>query len=108
MTQKEMFIHIMEALADDAEVVEFCQHKLDILNKPRPKKVNEEAIDFAKAVATFLSDNDDRGYTCGEIAKVMDESVGRVSAALRRLVAEDTVEAVQPVKKSGKVTYSIA
>lgn len=107
-TQKEMFLHIMETMADDTEVVEFCQHKLDILGKPRPKKVNQEAIDFAKAVATFLSDDDSKAFTCGQIAEALGESTGRVSAALRRLVGEETVVAVQSVKKSGKTTYVLA
>lgn len=107
-TQKEMFLHIMETLSDDAEVVEFCQRKLDSLSKPRPKKVNQEAVDFAKAVATFLSDDGSKAFACGQIAAALGESTGRVSAALRRLAAEETVVAVPPIKKSGKVTYTLA
>lgn len=106
-TQKEMFAHIMEAMADDVEVVEFCEHKIELLSKPRKKVVNTEAIEFAKAVATYLSECD-IPKTCSEIAEEMECSTPKASAALKRLVAEDLVIDIAPAKKSGRKTYVIA
>lgn len=106
-TQKEMFAHIMEAMLEDAEVVEFCQHKLAQLSKPRKKAVNAEAEDFSKAVATYLADME-CPKTCTEVAEAMECSTPKASAALKRLVNEDTVIEIEPIKKSGKKTYVIA
>lgn len=106
-TQKEMFIHIMKTLADDAEVVEFCEHKIAQLSKPRKKVVNQEAIDFAKAVATFLADME-CPKTCTEVAEAMECSTSKASAALKRLVNSELVIEIEPAKKSGKKTYVIA
>lgn len=107
MTQKEMFAHIMEAMADDAAVVEFCERKIEQLSKPRKKTVNQDAIDFAKAVATFLADAD-CPKTCSEVATAMECSTSKASAALKRLVEEDLAIDIEPVKKSGRKTYVIA
>lgn len=107
MTQKEMFAHIAEVMADDAEVVEFCEHKIAQLSKPRKKTVNTEAIEFAKAVATYLAECE-VPKTCSEVAEEMECSTPKASAALKRLVEEELVIDIAPAKKSGRKTYVIA
>lgn len=105
-TQKELFVHIMEAMNDDAEIVEFCEKKIAQLGRKKPYK-NPEAEDFAKAVATFLSEHE-TPKTCSDVAEGMSCSTSKASAALRRLVNEDVVIEIEPTKKSGRKTYVIA
>lgn len=132
MTQKEMFAHIAEALADDAAVVEFCNKKIEQLenrkNTPRKPRFNAEANLFAIKVIDFLTDADEP-MTNAEIREGMSQELGytvsaqKVAAALRKIEAgtvmtvdeegtpvtpiEVSFEAVPGEKKSDPRRFSI-
>lgn len=105
-TQKELFERIMETMNEDAEVVEFCEKKLEQLSRKKPY-VNPEAEEFAKAVATYLSENE-VPKTCSEIGEAMECSTNKAAAAVKRLLKEEIIIEIEPAKKSGRKTYVIA
>ena len=106
-TRKELFERIIEVMADDPEVVEMAEKYIAQLTKPRKKTENKEAAAFRAAVATWLSEHEG-AYTNAELTEAMGVSAQKMSAALRRLVADDVVIRVEPEDKKGKPTFTIA
>jgi DNA-binding transcriptional ArsR family regulator len=95
MTQKEMFAHIAEVMADDAQVVEFCEKKIEQLNnKKSSKRVNKEAEATRAAIATYMAENGDT-FTASDIATGMDMSVRVVSSNLTAMKKAGIVEVVE-------------
>lgn len=91
MPQKEFFAKIAEDYAGtDPEVVAFAEHKLELLNKPRTRKVNQAAVDFAAKVyeemQTYVEPRTNK-----ELAAEFEVSPQKMAAALRRLVGEAKV-----------------
>ena len=107
MTRKEMFELIAATMADNAEVVAMCEKYIEQLSKPRKKKENYEAIEFAAGVATWLSEHEGT-FTNKELAAAFEVSSQKMSAALKRLVAEGTVNRIEPEKASGTATFELA
>lgn len=106
-TRKELFERIIEVMADDPEVVEMAEKYITQLTKPRKKTENKEAAAFRAAVATWLSEHEG-AYTNAEMAEAMGVSAQKMSAALRRLVADDVVIRVEPEDKKGKPAFTLA
>lgn len=106
-TRKELFERIIEVMADDPEVVEMAEKYIAQLTKPRKKTENKEAAAFRAAVATWLSEHEG-AYTNAEMAEAMGVSAQKMSAALRRLVADDVVIRVEPEDKKGKPAFTLA
>ena len=116
MTQKEMFATIMELCSDHEDVVAFCEKKIEQLSKPRKRKENTAAIEFANDLFEVVSKLDG-GFTAGEateaynaeIAETGDEpvKVQKVSAALRRLLADERVTREKPEDAKSYI-YSVA
>lgn len=106
-TRKELFERIIDAMADDPEVVEMAEKYIAQLTKPRKKTENKEAAEFRASVATWLSEHEG-AYTNAELTEAMGVSAQKMSAALRRLVADDVVIRVEPEDKKGKPTFTIA
>lgn len=100
ITQKEMFAHIMDVCADHPEIVEFCESRLAILNKPRKTKANTESIAFAESVLEALKTKAEP-VTNKDMATEFEVSSQKMSAALRRLVKEGA--AVRHEGKGSKV-----
>lgn len=107
VTRKELFERIIDAMADDPEVVEMAEKYIAQLTKPRKKTENKEAAEFRAAVATWLSEHEG-AYTNAELTEAMGVSAQKMSAALRYLVANDVVIRVEPEDKKGKPTFTIA
>lgn len=105
-TRKELFKRIIEVMADDPEVVEMAEKYIAQLTKPRKKTENKEAAAFRAAVATWLSEHEG-AYTNAELTEAMGVSAQKMSAALRRLVADDVVIRVEPEDKKGKPTFTM-
>lgn len=97
MTQKECYARIMEVMADDPEIVEFCEHKIAQLSKPKSRKVNPEAAAFRESVAVHLAEVDEP-MTNKALAEVMDVSSQKMSAALRALVKEGIIVRIEEGK----------
>ena len=115
-TQKQMYERIMSAMAEDKEVVAFCEKKLEQLANKTAKssgKKSEEQETFLDLVRDVLAEcGDVRGMQCGAIAKDerivefkwadgKETSPQRVSAMLKKLV--DCGDVVKTIDK--KVTY---
>lgn len=77
------------------------------LSKPRKKKENYEAIEFAAGVATWMSEHEG-AFTNKELAAAFEVSPQKMSAALRRLVEEGTVVRVEGERKSDPATFELA
>ena len=105
-TRKELFERIINVMADDPEVVEMAEKYIAQLTKPRKKTENKEAAAFRAAVVTWLSEHEG-AYTNAELTEAFGVSAQKMSAALRRLVADDIVIRMEPEDKKGKPTFTI-
>lgn len=130
MTQKDMYNHIAEVMADEPMVVEFCEKKVKQIearaDKPRKPRINREAHEFAVEVAEFLKGKEP--MTNKEITEALNEQREvavkgqKVAAALRKLVNgealiadgddmvpyEVTVTRHEPEKASDSAKFSVA
>ena len=111
VTQKDLYNRIKDVMADDFEVVEFCEKKIAQLEKnaarPRKTKVNQEVIDFRNNVLDALATKDSP-VTNKELAAEFGVSAQKMSAALRVLVADGKVHRIEGEKKSAPATFEIA
>jgi hypothetical protein len=113
MTKKEMFAHIATVNASDAEIVDFCNHQIELLENrkstsgsSKKDKENEALMDEVYDVIT--SDEFSEGGTATEIMNASETlsalSNQKVSALLRKMVDKGQVEK----KKEGKKTLWVA
>lgn len=104
MTQVEMYNHIKEVCGTDEAIVEFCDKKIEQLEKrknaPRKPRYNVEAIAFAADVAEVLAAADGP-MTNKEILAAMEENrpedvppytPQKVAAALRKIEKGEVVD----------------
>jgi len=111
MTKKEMFAEIKNRVADDAEMVAFLDHEIELLSKKRSSvnsKAKAEADARAEKVYNALSEMDKPVTVTELIALTSDEEVAgytnqRVSALIRKLGDKVVKEVVK-----GKSYFSIA
>lgn len=114
-TRKELFELAKTAVEGDitltdaqAEVlVEMFDKYIAQLSKPRKKTENKEAAEFRASVATWLSEHEG-AYTNAELTAAMGVSAQKMSAALRRLAADDVVIRIEGEGKNDKATFTIA
>lgn len=110
-TQKDLYARIADLLADDTEIVEFCEKKIAQLERaaarPRKAKVNQEVVDFREDVFTALVEKD-APVTNKEMAAEFGVSAQKMSAALRFLVKEGRVTRIEGEKKSAPATFVVA
>ena len=98
MTKRESFVAIANLLADNAEIVEFCNHEIALLDarKGRAKtptkaqKANEEV----KIVIADVLDGAEEGMRVSDL--IADERLAsfssqKVSALLRQMIEEGLV-----------------
>ena len=98
MTKREMYENIKVMLADNEEVVAFCDNEIALIekrkarksSKPTAKQVENEAL--KEKIAEIL-DSLDTPVTATEIKDELDSSlaVQRVSALLSQMVKAETV-----------------
>jgi len=110
-TQKDLYARIATALADDPEIVTFCEKKIAQIERnaarPRKTKVNQEVIDFREDVFNALAGKADP-VTNKDMAAEFGVSAQKMSAALRFLVKEGRVVRIEGEKKSAPATFAIA
>lgn len=110
-TQKDLYARIADLLADDTEIVEFCEKKIAQLERaaarPRKAKVNQEVVDFREGVFAALVEKD-APVTNKEMAAEFGVSAQKMSAALRFLVKEGRVTRIEGEKKSAPATFVVA
>lgn len=109
ITQKQIYQHIAEVMADDDMVVEFCEKKIAQLNKRRTavRKPNPEVQERRDNVQAYL-EGIDGAATVKDIADALGYSSSQVSGAMRGLVNAGVVEVVEPEQKSKPKGYKIA
>ena len=107
VTRKVLFERVKEVMADDVEVVEMCEKYIEQLSKPRKTRVNQEAIDFANAVATHLAEAEGPKLN-KELAAEMEVSPQKMAAALKRLVEQETVIRIDGEKAKDAPTFVLA
>ena len=110
-TQKDLYARIIAAMADDSEIVAFCEKKIAQIEKnaarPRKTKVNQEVIDFREDVYNTLAHKDEP-VTNKDMAAEFGVSAQKMSAALRFLVKEGRVTRTEGEKKSAPATFAVA
>lgn len=108
MTQKQMYAFIAEQMADHAEVVAFCEKKIEQLDKPRkPRKTDEAVVARREAALAVLKDAD--GPMAGSaVAEVAGMTPGQATAALRYLVDNGIAVKFQGEKSKDPMTYALA
>lgn len=110
-TQKDLYARIIAAMADDPEIVAFCEKKIAQIEKnaarPRKTKVNQEVIDFREDVYNTLAHKDEP-VTNKDMAAEFGVSAQKMSAALRFLVKEGRVTRIEGEKKSAPATFAVA
>lgn len=109
ITQKQMFAMIAEKCADDAQIVEFCEKKIEQLKnrKKTPRKANPEVQERRDAITNYLS-GIEGVQTVKEIADALGFSSPQVTGALRGLVNTGVVLVNEPEQKSKPKTYQIS
>lgn len=96
MTKKEMFANIATLLADNAEVVDFCNHEIEILSRKRgsskPTKTQIENEGIKAEILNVLA-GAEAPMTVGEIVKALDGDYTsqKISALCRQLVLAEAV-----------------
>ncbi len=111
MTKKEMFAEIRTRVADNAEMVAFIDHEIELLSKKRTSvnsKAKAEADARAEKVYNALAEMDKPVTVTELIALTSDEEVAgytnqRVSALIRKL-GDKVVKTVE----KGKSYFSVA
>ena len=108
MTKKEMFALIATLNADNAEIVEFCNHEIELIDKrsshKTPTKVQKENEALMNVIEEALLAMNEKTTVTNLIATtetLKDYSNQKISALLRKMV-----EAGKAVKTmEGKKTY---
>lgn len=104
MTKREMFAAIRKRVLDNAEMVEFIDHEIELLSHKRssakPTKTQRENETIKEQIMSILSED---GMTATEIMNALEGEfkVQKISALLRQLVLEG--KAVKDIV--GKVSY---
>ena len=91
ITKVQMFGMIKEAVADNADMVAFIDHEIELLqNKAnKPKKVKEEDVAIRNEVLACLTDEPVTVSQLQKKSDVLSElSNQKVTAILRKLIAE--------------------
>ena len=106
ITKRQRFEQIKAIVADNPELVAFCDHELELLakknsgeKKPTANQIVNEGI--KGDISAILADNGGL-MTVTDIQKSLgaDFSNQRVSALLRQMIADGTVERVEDKRKA--------
>ena len=104
MTKKEMFTEIANLLSAREDIVEFCNHEIELLSRKRtstkPTKTQRENAVIKEQIVSVLTDEP---MTIGEINPAMgtEYSTQKLSALLRQLC----LEGIAVKDTVGKVPY---
>lgn len=107
MTKKEMYVNIATLLADNEEVVDFCQHQIDLLDARKAStglsKTQKENLEILETIKASLAEIG-KGVTVTDLINLSPALHGlinqKVSALLRKLMADGKVEKTVEGKKA--------
>lgn len=96
MTKREMFTAIMEKVQDNADMVAFLEHEIELVSRKRTgsSKPTKRQTENEGIKARILEIVSDEGMTAGEVVAALDiegMTNQRVSALLRQLVLAEQV-----------------
>lgn len=107
MTKVEMFNAIKGLVADNAEMVEFIDHEIELVEKRNARKstgltkTQKENVEIKARIVDALKESD--GLTATAVAETVGISLAKATALLTQLVKANEVERV----KNGKaVTFN--
>lgn len=111
-TSRDLYTRIASVMANDAEVVAFCNKKIDAMDtrnekrknaEKKPTKAQVEALALRPSIVAVLGET---GVTVKTIADAIGiEAYQKVTPILRALVEEGVVVST---KEKGKVLYALA
>lgn len=107
ITKREMFAKIREVVINDADMVSFIDHEIELLNKKasakKPTKAQKENLALMDKVVEVLA-KFPNGATASEVLNASAEFDGmsnqKISALLKKCVEVGTVEKKTDKKKS--------
>ena len=96
VTKKEMFNRIMVAMAENEEIVAFCQHEIELLEKKANKSGNskqKQENEGIKAEIVAILEGAEKAMTVGQLMVALGNrfSNQKVTALVSALVKEETV-----------------
>ena len=109
MTKREMLNKIAQVCANDAEIVAFCGHEIDLLDKKKnyksnkPSKVQVANAEIADKLVAFIEENG--VVTCGQVETMFGISNQKASAILNR---SGKFVKVTEAKGKAKATFGLA
>jgi hypothetical protein len=117
MTEKELYGVIMGTMADNADVVEFCQKKIAQLEKKsankKAKALSEQEVELMANVQTLITDLK-VGMTVTDIVNKVEVPAGmerpstpKVTSILKKLGATKTVVKGRPYFKISTVEVAV-
>lgn len=108
-TQREMYNYIAELLADNEEVVAFCEKKIAQIDsrKTAPRKVDPVVQERRDAIVGLLG-GQENPMTVKDIADNLGYTSPQVTGAIRGLINTGQVEVVLPEKKSDSKMYKLS
>ena len=108
MTKREMLNKIAQVCANDAEIVAFCGHEIELLDKKKnyksdkPTKAQVANAELADKVAEYVAEKG--SVTCAEVEEAFGLSNQKASAILNR--SGKFVKT--PAKGKVKATWTLA
>jgi len=106
ITKKEMFAQIREVVADNADMVAFIDHEIELLSKKSGSKkptATQIANEGLKATILAVLEGSE-GMTASEVLASSDEFAGlsnqKITALLRQLVLDGSVTKITDSKKT--------
>lgn len=110
MTKREMFELIASVNADNTEIVDFCNHEIELLNnrkntsKTSLTATQKENVKIKAMILNVLADSDDPMTVTellnSETLKPFGYSNQKISALLKQLKDENEVEKITDKKKT--------
>lgn len=114
MTKREMFAHISALCANDDEVVAFCAHETELLNRKssassgKPTKTQIENAGFKSNILDYLAEVD-RPVTISEIMEGCASLAGLKNQRVNALVTQlKTAGSVVRTEVKGRAYFAIA
>ena len=107
MTKRDYFNMIKAAMADNADVVAFVDHELELLDKKNAKSAgpNPEVLEFRAKVLEYIK-NASGSVAIAAIAKALGATSQKVTPAVKALVESGDVVLASTVKRVNYYTVA--
>lgn len=107
MTKRDYFNMIKAAMADNAEVVAFVEHEIELLDKKNAKTAgpNPEVVAFRGNVLEYIK-NASGPVAISAIAKALGATSQKVTPAVKALVESGDVVLANTVKRVNYYTVA--